>query len=39
MSWNLDPCNANFFHDKSKLEVGRFLNYHNNNGSGSGGHC
>ncbi len=35
-SQNLDPCNPNFFHDKSKLEVAHFLNHHNINFSGSG---
>jgi hypothetical protein len=33
----MDPCNPNFFHDKSELEVVCFLNHHNNTVSGSGG--
>ena len=36
-SQNLDPCNPNFFHDKSLLEVACFLNHHNYTVSGSGG--
>jgi hypothetical protein len=34
---NLDPCNPYFFHDKSKLEVICYVNYHINTVSGSGG--
>jgi hypothetical protein len=34
---NSDPCNPNFFHDKSNLEDVGFLNHHNYTGSGSGG--
>ncbi len=26
-SWNVDPCNPNFLHDKSELEVVCFLNH------------
>ncbi len=33
----MDPCNPNFFHDKSKLEVAWLLNHHSNTVSGSGG--
>ncbi len=36
-SKNSDPCNPNFFHDKSKLEVVVFLNHHNYTVSGSVG--
>ncbi len=31
------PVTLTFFHDKSKLEVVRFLNHHNYTVSGSGG--
>jgi hypothetical protein len=36
-SKNSDPCNPNFFHDKSELEVVGFLNHNNYTVSGSDG--